>query len=53
MWLGKLTVLDMTQLGWLGPKTSTQKTYMYMSIPFQILRNCPSKVFNIIHIFDI
>ena len=24
MWLGKLTVLDMTPLGWLGCKTSTQ-----------------------------
>ena len=24
MWLGKLTVLDMTPLGWLGRKTSTQ-----------------------------
>ena len=25
MWLGKLTALDMTPLGWLGRKTSTQK----------------------------
>ena len=24
VWLGKLTALDMTPLGWLGPKTSTQ-----------------------------
>ena len=24
MWLGKLTTLDMTPLGWLGRKTSTQ-----------------------------
>ena len=24
MWLGKLTALDMTPLGWLGGKTSTQ-----------------------------
>ena len=24
MWLGKLTALDMTPLGWLGRKTSTQ-----------------------------
>ena len=24
MWLGKLTMLDMTPLGWLGHKTSTQ-----------------------------
>ena len=26
VWLGKLTALDMTPLGWVGPKTSTQKT---------------------------
>ena len=25
VWLGKLTALDMTPLGWLGRKTSTQK----------------------------
>ena len=24
MWLGKLTMLNMTPLGWLGRKTSTQ-----------------------------
>ena len=24
VWLGKLTALDMTPLGWLGRKTSTQ-----------------------------
>ena len=26
VWLGKLTALDMTLLGWLGRKTSTQTT---------------------------
>ena len=28
VWLGKLTALDMTPLGWLGHKTSTQTIYM-------------------------
>ena len=28
MWLGKLTALDMTPLGWLGRKTSTQTIYL-------------------------
>ena len=31
LWLGKLTALDMTQLGWLGPKTSTQ-TKLWRSV---------------------
>ena len=28
VWLGKLTALDMTPLGWLGRKTSTQTKYL-------------------------
>ena len=28
VWLGKLTTLDMTPLGWLGRKTSTQTNYI-------------------------
>ena len=28
MWLGKLTALDMTPLGWLGRKTSTQTNWL-------------------------
>ena len=44
MWLGKLTVLDMTPLGWLGRKTSTQTNkiifdmknkYLYVSVGLQ------------------
>ena len=27
VWLGKLTMLDMTLLGWLGHKTSTQTNF--------------------------
>ena len=29
VWLGKLTALDMTPLGWLGRKTSTQTNKLY------------------------
>ena len=35
MWLGKLTALDMTPLGWLGHKTSTQANKQYLP---QIMR---------------
>ena len=35
MWLGKLTALDMTPLGWLGRKTSTQ-TNMAQGIFFYL-----------------
>ena len=31
VWSGKLTALDMTPLGWLGRKTSTQKKTFYMN----------------------
>ena len=29
VWLGKLTALDMTPLGWLGHKTSTQTKVIF------------------------
>ena len=32
VWLGKLTALDMTPLGWLGRKTSTQTNNTYSNI---------------------
>ena len=32
VWLGKLTVLDMTPLGWLGRKTSTQTKTFFRSL---------------------
>ena len=31
VWLGKLTVLDMTPLGWLGRKTSTQTNQVLLT----------------------
>ena len=31
VWLGKLTMLDMTLMGWLGRKTSTQTIHSYYS----------------------
>ena len=31
VWLGKLTALDMTRLGWLGRKTSTQTNNTFVS----------------------
>ena len=38
MWLGKLTTLEMTPLGWLGPKISTHKKKKSSSTPpLQIL----------------
>ena len=34
VWLGKLTMLNMTSLGWLGLKTSTQTKQMIIIFPF-------------------
>ena len=39
VWLGKMTALDMTPLGWLGRKTSTQKLNKKIFLPFSILRS--------------
>ena len=49
MWLGKLAALDMTPLGWLGRKTSTQintninYTYITLKYIVQKHRPCHSK----------
>ena len=38
MWLGKLTTLNMTPLGWLGRKTSTQTNKITVII-FEVYKN--------------
>ena len=40
MWLGKLTALDMTPLGWLGRKTSTQTNISCLFIVATTLKKC-------------
>ena len=42
MWLGKLTMLDMTPLGWLGRKTST--LCFYLSLSWLKLENCQNNL---------
>ena len=37
MWLGKLTALDMTPLGWLGRKTSTRTNILVMMTMFFLM----------------
>ena len=49
MWLGKLTALDMTPLGWLGRKTSTQTNKQTKSNICDI-ENVPSNICNIEHV---
>ena len=39
VWLGKLTALDMTPLGWLGRKTSTQTNKPRYTLSLQRRRN--------------
>ena len=43
VWLGKLTKLDMTPLGWLGCKTSTQTNISKLT-PLATFNICNSKV---------
>ena len=44
MWLGKLTVLDMTPLGWLGRKTSTQTNNKRVTVHWLRWPPCPYMV---------
>ena len=47
VWLGKLTALDMTPLGWLGHKTSTQTNKQWVKAKFhtKLLKDTETKGF--------
>ena len=47
VWLGKLTALDMTPLGWLGRKTSTQTNSLCYIWPWYSVRSVNQRPFGI------
>ena len=50
VWLGKLTALDMTPLGWLGRKTSTQTNFWIGIVHFQKFLTWLHPLLTILHV---